>query len=212
LPTAPDDVTIVVMTGDEMRPTALPKLTYEDFLSFPDDGRRHELIDGDHYVTPSPLVRHQRVSGALFSALRAHCSATGAGEVFHAPLDVLLSSHDIVEPDLLVVLADQRDILTEEHVRGAPAIVIEILSPGTRSRDETLKRRLYARTGVREYWMVDPYRRAIAVCRQTAPGELETAIELTAAAGDVLASPLLPGLSVPLAVVFEPGAIDGKRP
>jgi Uma2 family endonuclease len=212
LPTAPDDVTIVVMTGDEMRPTALPKLTYEDFLSFPDDGRRHELIDGDHYVTPSPLVRHQRVSGALFSALRAHCSATGAGEVFHAPLDVLLSSHDIVEPDLLVVLADQRDILTEEHVRGAPAIVIEILSPGTRSRDETLKRRLYARTGVREYWMVDPYRRAIAVCRQTAPGELERAIELTAAAGDVLASPLLPGFSVPLAVVFEPGAIDGKRP
>jgi Uma2 family endonuclease len=208
LPTAPDDVTIVVMTGDEMRPTALPKLTYEDFLSFPDDGRRHELIDGDHYVTPSPLVRHQRVSGALFSALRAHCSATGAGEVFHAPLDVLLSSHDIVEPDLLVVLADQRDILTEKHVRGAPAIVVEILSPGTRSRDETLKRRLYARTGVREYWIVDPDRRTIAVCRQTAPGELETAIELTAAAGDVLASPLLPGFSPPLAVVFEPGTID----
>jgi Uma2 family endonuclease len=208
LPTAPDDVTIVVMTGDEMRPTALPKLTYEDFLSFPDDGRRHELIDGDHYVTPSPLVRHQRVSGALFSALRAHCAASGAGEVFHAPLDVLLSSHDIVEPDLLVVLADQRDILTEKHVRGAPAIVVEILSPGTRSRDETLKRRLYARTGVREYWIVDPDRRTIAVCRQTAPGQLERAGELTAAAGDVLASPLLPGLSPPLAVVFEPGTID----
>jgi Uma2 family endonuclease len=212
LPTAPDDVTIVVMTGDEMRRTALPKLTYEDFLSFPDDGRRHELIDGDHYVTPSPLVRHQRVSGALFSALHAHCSATGAGEVFHAPLDVVLSSHDIVEPDLLVILADQRDILTEKHVRGAPAIVIEILSPGTRSRDETSKRRLYARTGVREYWMVDPDRGTITVCRETAPGELETAVELTAAAGDVLASPLLPGFSVPLAVVFEPGAIDGKRP
>jgi Uma2 family endonuclease len=211
LPTSPDDVTIVVMTGDEMRPTALPKLTYDDFLSFPDDGRRHELIDGEHYVTPAPLVRHQRVSGALFSALHAHCSTTGAGEVFHAPLDVVLSRHDIVEPDLLVILADQEGILTEQHVRGAPAIVIEILSPGTRSRDETLKRRLYARTGVREYWMVDPDRQTITICRQTAPGRLETAGELTVAAGDVLASPLLPGLSAPLAVVFGPGAIDARQ-
>jgi Uma2 family endonuclease len=208
LPTAPDDVTIVVMTGDEMRPTALPKLNYDDFLSFPDDGRRHELIDGEHFVTPSPATVHQRLVGELHLALATHLKGSRLGEVFVAPFDVVLSNHDIVEPDLLVILADQRDILTEKHVRGAPAIVIEILSPGTRSRDETLKRRLYARTGVREYWMVDPYRRAIAVCRQTAPGELETAIELTAAAGDVLASPLLPGFSPPLAVVFEPGTID----
>jgi len=129
------------MPGDEMRPTALPKLTYEDFLSFPDDGRRHELIDGEHFVTPSPAERHQRVLLKLVLALGNYFEAAGAGCVYCAPFDVVLSNHDIVEPDLLVILADQQDIVTEKHVRGAPAIVIEILSPGTRSRDETLKRR-----------------------------------------------------------------------
>ena len=194
--------------GDHMRPPAAHKLTYDDFLCFPDDGRRHELIDGEHFVTPSPSERHQRVSLDLTLALGNYLRTSRVGSMYVAPFDVVLSNHDIVEPDLLVILADQRDILTEKHVRGAPAIVIEILSPGTRSRDETLKRRLYARTGVREYWIVDPDRRTIAVCRQTAPGQLERAGELTAAAGDVLASPLLPGFSVPLAVVFEPGTID----
>ena len=196
------------MTGDEMRRTALPKLTYNDFLSFPDDGRRHELIDGEHFVTPSPATVHQRLVGNLLTALHLHCRETGRAEVFAAPLDVVLSNHDIVVPDLLVILADQQDILTEQHVRGAPAIVVEILSPGTRRRDETLKRQLYARTGVREYWMVDPDARSITVCRQMAPGELATAGELTAAGGDVLTSPLLPGFSVALATVFEPGILD----
>jgi Uma2 family endonuclease len=197
-----------VMTGDEMRRTALPKLTYEDFLSFPDDGRRHELIDGDHYVTPSPVTVHQRLVGRLFAALHAHLVGSGTGEAFVAPFDVVLSQHDVVEPDLLVVLRDQRHILTGQHVRGAPAIVIEILSPGTRRRDATLKRQLYARTGVREYWMVDPDRGAITVCRQAAPGVLETAVDLTAAAGDVLSSPLLPSFEVPLTTIFEPGPIE----
>jgi Uma2 family endonuclease len=207
LPTAADDVTIVVMTGDEMRRTALPKLTYDDFLSFPDDGRRHELIDGEHFVTPSPATVHQRLVGALYLALATCLGECRLGEVFLAPFDVVLSNHDIVEPDLLVILADQQDILTEKHVRGAPAIVVEVLSPGTRRRDETLKRQLYARTGVREYWMVDPDARTITACRQTALGQLETAGELTAAGGDVLTSSLLPGFSAPLAMVFEPGAI-----
>jgi Uma2 family endonuclease len=192
------------MTADEMR-TALPKLTYDDFLSFPDDGRRHELIDGDHYVTPSPSERHQRISMELTLALGTYLKATGAGRAYYAPFDVVMSDHDVVEPDLLVVLSDQLDVLAEKHVRGAPAIVVEILSPGTRRRDETLKRQLYARAGVLEYWMVDPERETITVCRQTTPGLLETAAELTAAAGDVLTSPLLPGFSAGLNAIFASG-------
>ena len=195
------------MTGDEMRRTALPKLTYDDFLSFPDDGRRHELIDGEHFVTPSPFERHQRVSIELTLAIGNYLKSTGIGSLYVAPFDVVLSNHDIVEPDLLVILNDQQDILTEKHVRGAPAIVVEVLAPGTRRRDETLKRQPYARTGVREYWMVDPDARTVTVCRQTPPAELVTAGELTAAGGDVLTSPLLPGFSVALATIFEPGAI-----
>ena len=198
-----------VMTGDEMRPTALPKLTDEDFLSFPDDGRRHELIGGDHCVTPSPSVSHQRASRNLLTALHQHCRESGHAEVFEAPLDVLLSMHDVVEPDLFVVLSEQQEILSENNVRGAPAIVIEILSPGTRARDETLKRDLYARAGVREYWMVDPDARAIRVCRWPAAGQPGPVTDLAAAAGDALTSPLLPGFALEVAGLFAESARRG---
>jgi Uma2 family endonuclease len=181
--------------NDERPPQG--KLTYDDFLSFPDDGLRHELIDGEHYVTPSPATRHQRIVGEFHLALATFLKSAQLGEVFLAPFDVLLSRYDVVEPDLLVILGDQPDILTEKHVVGAPAIVIEILSPGTRRRDETLKRRLYERVGVREYWMVDPDVDAIAVCR---PGQSEVQL----GAGDVLTSALLPGFEVRVASLFAP--------
>jgi len=189
--------------GDEMRPPAALKLTYDDFLCFPDDGRRHELIDGEHFVTPSPATIHQRLVRKLVVALDSQLSAGRLGEVFAAPFDVVMSNHDVVEPDLLVVMNDQRDILTEKHVRGAPAIVVEILSPGTRQRDEILKRQLYARAGVREYWMVDPEGQAISVCRQSGSAGFEHTIELRAASGDVLTSELLPGFSLALERLFE---------
>ena len=134
-------------TRHDMRPAALPKLTYDDFLSFPDDGQRHELIDGEHYVTPSPATRHQRIHARLQGALFAYLRGSPIGEVFSAPFDVVLSNHDVVEPDLLVILSSQTEILTPQHVRGAPAIVVEILSPSTRRRDEMLKRALYRADG-----------------------------------------------------------------
>jgi hypothetical protein len=90
--------------------------------------------------------------------------------VFLAPLDEVLSEHDIVVPDLLVVLSPQSHIVSAKHVRGAPALVIEILSPGTRQRDTGLKRRLYRRVGVQEYWLVDPGARAVTICWWTEEG------------------------------------------
>ena len=187
--------------GNDTRPPAAPKLTYNDFLSFPDDGQRHELIDAEHFVTPSSATVHQRLVGALHLALGNVLKATRLGEVFVAPFDVVLSDHDVVEPDLLVVLADQAGILTDQNVRGAPAIVVEIVSPGTRRRDETLKRRLYERAGVREYWIVDPDGETIEVCRPAARKPDRT-IVLAATAGHVLTSPLLPGFEVPLRNLF----------
>jgi len=187
---------------DDMQPASARKLTYEDFLSFPDDGQRHELIDGVHYVTPSPATRHQRVSRDLLVALATFLNATGIGEVFAAPFDVVFSNFDIVEPDLLVILADQSEIVTDKHVRGAPAIVVEILSPGTRRRDEGIKRRLYERSGVREYWVIDPDLDSIVV-EHLGPDAARAAHPLEAAAGDALTSSLLPGFSLRLLDLFS---------
>ncbi len=179
------------------------RLTYEDFLLFPDDGKRHELIDGEHYMTAAPNLRHQKLLGRLYLAiadyLRAH---PGIGEVYFAPLDVVFSNWDIVEPDLLFVAADQREILTEKNVVGAPALVVEILSPSTRSRDRQLKHRLFEKSGVREYWMIDPDCDTVTVVRRGDGGGFTVREEIGAAAG-ALTTPLLPGWVLPLGPLFE---------
>lgn len=185
-------------------PTPNPdvKLTYDDFLQFPDDGKRHELIDGEHYVTASPNTKHQAVVLALGSALRTHARAHALGRVFVAPFDVVFTDVDVVEPDLLFVSrARQTDILTAQHVRGAPDLVVEIGSPSTRKRDETIKRRLYERSGVAEYWVVDPELDEIKVYRLT-DGRYARTDELALERGDALSSPLFPGLTLPLAEIF----------
>lgn len=181
------------------------RLTYDDFVRFPDDGLRHELIDGVHYVTPSPVTRHQQLSGRLHLAIGSYLEAhPEAGHLFYAPFDVIFSRWDVVEPDLIFVAADQLEILTDANVNGAPALVIEILSPGTRKRDLGIKRELFDRGGVREYWVVDPKLEDVAVYRRHADGRLVPAGALTAADGSMLTTPLLPGFELRLAKLFAP--------
>jgi Uma2 family endonuclease len=179
------------------------KLTYQDFVHFPDDGQRHELIDGEHYVTPSPNTRHQELSLRLTLALGNHLAAHPGGRLFHAPYDCVFTDFDIVEPDLLWIAADQLGIITKKHVRGVPALVIEIVSPGTRQRDRRFKRDLYARAGVREYWMVDPKDSSIGIFRRGESGDFPLVTTLRASAGDTLTTPLLPGFSLALADYFR---------
>jgi hypothetical protein len=109
------------MAGSEERQTARAavKLTYDDFVHFPEDGRRHELIDGEHYVTPSPNTRHQGISGNLYLLIANWLEEHPIGRVFFAPLDVVLSQFDVVEPDLLY-LSNERaaQVITPIHVRG----------------------------------------------------------------------------------------------
>ena len=175
------------------------KLTYDDFVLFRDDGKRHELIEGEHYVTPSPNIRHQQISGDLFALIWTCLEAHPLGRIFHAPLDVVFTEFDVVEPDLLYVSNDRAaEVVTSQHVRGTPNIVIEIASPATRKRDETIKRRLYERAGVSEYWIVDPETDVVRVYRRTTAG-FDRAIELSREANDVLTTSLLPGLDLPLA-------------
>jgi Uma2 family endonuclease len=179
------------------------KLTYDDFVHFPDDGKRHELIDGEHYVTPSPNVRHQKIIGTLHVLIATWLEEHPIGQVFLSPLDVVLSDIDVVEPDLLY-LSNERaaQVLTPLHARGIPELVIEIASKGTRKRDETIKRRLYERKGASEYWIVDPEIDVIRVYRREDAG-FGRPLELSRETGDVLTTPLLPGLEMPLARIFR---------
>jgi len=179
-----------------------PKLTYEDYVRIPDDGQRHEIIDGEHYVTASPFIRHQRIARRLAARFERFLSEHPLGEYFFAPADVILSPHDIVVPDLLFVSNERASIVTEKNIQGAPDLVIEILSNSSRRLDEVLKRRAYERFGAREYWILDPQSKTTQVWERTAEG-LRRRTVLSAAAGDVLTSPLLPGLEIPLAEIFE---------
>ena len=179
------------------------KLTYDDFVQFPDDGKRHELIDGEHYVTPSPNRKHQRVSGNLYLMIGAWVEAHPIGQIYFAPFDVIFSMFDVVEPDLLY-LSNERAarVLTDANVKGAPELVIAIGSEGTRGRDETIKRRLYERSGVAEYWIVDPEIDVVRVYRRGA-NSFGRPLELSAESNDTLTTPLLPGLSLPLSRIFR---------
>jgi Uma2 family endonuclease len=178
------------------------KLTYDDFLLFPDDGKRHELIDGEHYVTPSPNTRHQIILGNLHWLIRSYLEEHPIGRVFFAPYDIVFSNFDVVEPDLLY-LSNERAaaVITPAHATGAPEIVVEIASKGTRKRDETIKRRLYERSGVSEYWVVDPEIDVIRVYKREGD-QFSRAVELSRDDGDVLSPSLLPGLEMPLARIF----------
>src|SRR6185295_8477581 len=144
------------------------KLTYDDYARLPADRRRHEVIDGEHYVTPAPFTPHQRLVVKLVLRLAGFVEEHGLGEVLTAPHDVVLSIHDIVQPDLLFISNERAGILTEKNTQGAPDLVVEILSESTRRLDEEIKLDLYDRHGVLEYWMVNPLRKAIRVYRRTA--------------------------------------------
>ena len=180
--------------------TPAKKLTWDDYLLFPDDGKRHELIDGVHYVTASPVLRHQAILGNLHLLLGPLVRERELGQVYFAPLDVILSDVDVVEPDLLFVRSERAEII-EQWVRGAPDLVVEILSPSTRRRDERLKRDLYERRGVDEYWIVDPEAETVKVYHLVdgAYGRPELFL---AERDDGVTSPLFGDFVVPLREVF----------
>ena len=179
------------------------RLTYEDFCRIPDDGMRHEIIDGVHYVTPSPVLRHQQLIGRLFVAIANFLEEhPEVGQAFLSPLDTVFSPWDVVEPDLVFVAADQLDILTEPNIQGAPALVVEILSPSTRRRDLGIKRQLFDRGGVREYWVVDPKAYELTVYRRAPDGGLVEAEQLIAWLRSKISEACSPGFSLSLARPF----------
>ena len=174
------------------------KRTYEDYRATADD-KRYELLNGDLMMVPAPNRRHQQVLGRLLIELGRFTQEHGLGEVYVAPFDVVLSDTDVVQPHLLFISHAREHTITDENVRGAPDLVIEILSPSTADRDVGYKHDLYSRHGVLEYWVVDPMARTVAVHRQR-HGSLELAG--TFGRGGSLETALLPGLQLKLDDIF----------
>jgi Uma2 family endonuclease len=137
------------------------KLGYPEYARFPDDGRRHEVIDGEHVVNPAPDLYHQRLSRRIQFQLYSQIELEGLGEVINAPADLQLSSWDIVQPDLIVVLSHNRAILTPGKIEGAPDLVVEILSGSSEQNDRVRKKELYRKSAIAEYWVVDPEARVV---------------------------------------------------
>ncbi|MBI2264963.1 MAG: Uma2 family endonuclease [Armatimonadetes bacterium] len=138
------------------------KFTYQDYLLMPDD-RRYELIEGDLRMVPAPNEAHQRVSKKIEFRLIQSLEEVGSAYVYDAPVDVVFSDETAVQPDILVISKERKNIITKEHIRGAPDLIIEILSPHSLERDRIIKKKLYGKFGVREYWIVDPESQSIEV-------------------------------------------------
>jgi len=183
------------------------KWNYSDFLLFPDDGKRHELIDGEHILSPSPFTKHQRILVNLCTAIKIFLKNHPIGEIFVAPMDVILSDIDVVEPDLLFIASEQASIITKKHIMGVPDLVVEIISAGSRKTDEIIKRRLYEQYGVKEYWIIDPELESVKVYRMEGgvyvrAEELSVENGAASADGGMLTTPLLPELVIPLSEIF----------
>ncbi len=175
--------------------TAPGSLTYEDYCALPDDGLRHEVIEGFLFSEPSPRRAHQRVLLNLAALLQAHVREQGLGEVYLAPFDVVLDRRTVVVPDLLFVARERAGIVTERAVEGPPDLVVEILSPGTAGRDRVAKLNAYARHGVPHYWLVDPEARTLEALELAGSGYRVAA---AAAADEGFTPGLFPGLVIAL--------------
>lgn len=165
--------------------------TYDRYFAL-DDDQRYEVIAGKLRLMPSPGLLHQMWVGELFDIIRGHVRAAGAGHLFFSPVDVILDQENVVQPDLIYVSKENSAILRPRGVFGPPDLAVEIVSPHHQSRDRVKKLRLYARFGVREFWLVDPARRSIEVLALR-DGKYET--HCRAVLSGVIRSAVLPGLS-----------------
>ncbi len=175
------------------------RFSYQDYKNLPEcEGKHYELLDGDLIMTPSPSWKHQQVAGKLEMRLRLFVEQHRLGRVADAPLDVVMGE-DVVQPDILFISRRRSEVIREQEVRGAPDLVVEVLSPSTGKRDRTYKKTLYARLGVREYWLVDPAGEAVEVLVAEGEGFRQFGLY---GKGETLRSSILEGLEIRLEEVF----------
>lgn len=171
------------------------KLDYGDYCAIPPDGKRYELIDGEVHVTPAPSPRHQELVGNLFVMLRAHFRPPA--KVFVSPIDVILTPHDVVQPDLVVVTNPAQ--ISDRGIEGPPLLVVEVLSPTTTVYDRTTKSQRYAALGVPHYWIVDPATRRVECYRRE--GSVYRPVT-SAGPEETLAHPDFPAIQFPLSQLW----------
>jgi Uma2 family endonuclease len=183
-----------------MRTTAPRPITVHDFRELPEGPPFYQLIEGDLFMSPSPGFTHQQIVLKLARLVGNHLEKHPSGVLSIAPSDVELSDLNAYEPDLYYVSNARRSILTEQGASGAPDLVIEVLSRGTAKYDKGVKRQIYARTGVKELWLVDPDSREISVYR------LQEAADKPAGVYGVrqkFTSPLFPRLTIQVSKIFQ---------
>ena len=185
------------------------KLTYEDYLKTSGD-ERYELLDGELFILPAPSIAHQHVAMKLGTRLDTFVEDRNLGVVYSAPTDVVLSETDVVQPDLMFISSERANIVTSVTILGAPDLIVEIRSDSTAERDETLKRKLYAKHGVKEYWFADYKAMTITVQFLGRDDYEEVAAPSN---GQSLNSRVLEGFSVNLDEVFRsnPGSRDAEE-
>jgi Uma2 family endonuclease len=145
--------------------TVRPRVSYADLERAPEDGRRYELYDGDVYVVPAPVPRHQRVQTRLIEWLDAYAESVG-GFALPSPIDIVFSDYDVLQPDVVYFQPSRAHLIDLDHaIRHAPDLCVEILSPSTEATDRGRKLQMFARYGVPEYWIVDPVNECIEVHR-----------------------------------------------
>jgi len=175
------------------------KFTYQDYLKLPEE-TRYELIEGELVMSPSPTTKHQRISRKLEFLLEKYVTENNLGEVFDAPCDVYLDEENVVQPDLFFISRERADIITEKNIQGAPDLVIEIISEATAYRDSFQKKRLYAKFGVKEYWIVAPDEKMIEVYTLIQPGQYQ--LVQTYYENDTARSNVIKGFAVELRSIF----------
>jgi len=179
-----------------------PLVTVDDLDLMPDDGNRYEVIEGEIFMSRAPGLTHQRISANLFAEFIFYLRENPIGEVIHTP-GVIFNKYNGVIPDMVFVSNERRgEIASTERITGSPDIVIEIVSPGAENeqRDRVVKRQLYGKFGVEEYWVVYPDSRSVEIYRLRG-----SALELIAALAekDEITSPRLPGFSCNVARIFH---------
>ncbi len=165
---------------------------YERWQRLPEDGNRYEVIDGILYMTMSPSFFHQWITGRCWRHVGIPAEDMGLAYAVDAPVGVLMPGCDPVQPDFLLVRRERADIIRDRRIYGVPDLIIEILSPSNPEHDLDLKRHLYARAGLPEYWIVRPATRDVLVYWEPHPvsGDF-TQVRLIPPDGE-LVSPTLP--------------------
>lgn len=174
-------------------------MTYAQLCVLPEDRKRHELIDGELFVTPAPTPKHQEIVGELYSRLSAYVKANTLGKVYVAPVDVVFEDHTVLEPDLLFISETRRGIVGEDAIHGAPELVVEVLSPSTFYHDLRRKMTVYSQFGIQEYGIVDPEKQTIALHQRVGEG-LQLVRQF--ASHETFRSPLLPGFQLDVHTIF----------